>query len=268
MNDIFDFGRFGKLLKYECLTYLPRYIKVIPVFASILVFIWLFVSVTFDFEISSRAGFIFYLYLLAIWVSPYFVYGDINNRKKGYIYSMLPVSILEKMLSMTIVSVILVPVISYVILTLIDLLLYGFYCAGIGCFSGFEPFNPAVMDITPFFEEETIDNFLSGRMILAMCVSSVTTSMMFNALFRRFKIVKTLLLNMAVSFICNIVSTILMLLIPLYFPELIEFIYETINGYSDEEFLAIMYEFSFWWYMVVILFTLIVTFFRVKRVNY
>ena len=131
MNDIFDFGRFGKLFVYECRNYLPRYIKGMVVFASFLVAAWLF-TIASEYPLDSRTYFISALFFFAIFLSPYFVYKEMNNRKKGYFYAMLPASTFEKLLSMTLVSVVVVPAVVYLSLSVLLLV----YPKPLNCDSG------------------------------------------------------------------------------------------------------------------------------------
>lgn len=95
MNDIFDFGRFGKLFVYECRNYLPRYMKGLVVFSSVLFAAWM-LTIAMDFPLRDGTNVISVLYTLAIFLSPYFIYKDMNNRKRGYSYAMIPASTLEK----------------------------------------------------------------------------------------------------------------------------------------------------------------------------
>ena len=72
MNDIFDFGRFGKLFVYECRNYLPRYMKGLIVFSSVLFAAWM-LTIALDFPLRDRTDIISVLYTLAIFLSPYFI---------------------------------------------------------------------------------------------------------------------------------------------------------------------------------------------------
>ena len=100
MNEIFDIKRLWKLLQYEVVNYIPNFFKSLLIFASVIAAVWIF-SLTVDFDILpySRVALVTVLFTLAIILSPFIVYKDINNRKKGYIYAMIPASTLEKLLS-------------------------------------------------------------------------------------------------------------------------------------------------------------------------
>lgn len=185
MSDTFDFGRFCKLLKYECVNYLPRYVKGMMVFAGFIVALWAR-TIFYGSSINDRTGYIFALVVLATLLSPYFVYADINDRKKGYLYAMIPASNLEKLFSMMLVCMVAVPLFAYVALTATDILLWLFSMIGVGGFNKIVFLNPA-----PVFDYG----------VLIFYIASVSTVMMFNVLFRKHKIMKTVLFFIATFFV-------------------------------------------------------------------
>lgn len=186
MSDTFDFGRFCKLLKYECVNYLPRYVKGMLVFAGFIVASWA-CTIFYGSSINDRTDDIFALVVLATLLSPYFVYGEINDRKKGYLYAMIPASNLEKLFSMMLVCMVAVPLFAYVALTATDILLWLFSMIGVGGFNKIVFLNPA-----PIFDY--------GVLIL-FYIAAMSTVMMFNVLFRKHKIMKTVLFFIATFFV-------------------------------------------------------------------
>lgn len=184
MSDTFDFGRFSKLFKYECLNYLPRYVKGMLVFAGFIVASWAF-SIKEGYTINDRTDLIAVLLNFAVLLSPYFVYSDINNSKKGYLYAIIPASTLEKLLSMSLMCMVVVPVCAFVALTATDVLLWLFSMMGIGGFKEIAFLDLAVL--------------LDYRVIIS-AIAFVATPMMFNAVFRSHKILKTLLFFLALFF--------------------------------------------------------------------
>ena len=186
MSDTFDFGRFCKLLKYECVNYLPRYVKGMLVFAGFIVASWV-VTIFYGSSINDRTDEISDLVVLATLLSPYFVYGEINDRKKGYLYAMIPASNLEKLFSMMLVCMVAVPLFAYVALTATDVLLWLFSMIGVGGFNKIVFLNPA-----PIFDY--------GVLIL-FYIAAMSTVMMFNVLFRKHKIMKTVLFFIATFFV-------------------------------------------------------------------
>jgi hypothetical protein len=125
MNEVFDIKRLGKLVQYEVVNYMPRFFRTLLILASIIVATWL-LSFTLSFEILDydRSLLVKTLFTLAIVISPFIVYKDMNNRKKGYFYAMIPASTLEKLFSMVILCVVIVPLLTYAVLTGVDLLLW------------------------------------------------------------------------------------------------------------------------------------------------
>ena len=110
MNETFDIRRLSKLVGYEVVNYIPRFFKSLLIFASVIVAVWIF-SLTVEEPIMpyDRSELVNSLFVLAIVLSPLIVYKYINDRKKGYIYAMIPASTLEKLLSMIVLCVVIVP---------------------------------------------------------------------------------------------------------------------------------------------------------------
>ncbi|MBR3616638.1 MAG: hypothetical protein IKL56_08485 [Bacteroidaceae bacterium] len=273
MNDIFDFGRFGKLFVYECRNYLPRYIKGMVVFASFLVAAWLF-TIASEYPFDSRTNFITVLFFFAIFLSPYFVYKEMNNRKKGYFYAMLPASTFEKLLSMTLVSVVVVPAVVYLSLSVTDVLLYALSCAGAGYFTGLEFCNPFnlltdvdIVNLKWNFGDELAALF-SGKHIVLWCVMNISVVMMFNSIFRKHKIIKTLLFNMAVQFLFQIA----VIFFAVWFPEATErfadWVEHFLTDYTPGELLTMIDNTVLLVNTLVTVVALTITYFRIKRVNY
>ena len=260
MNDTFDFGRFGKLFFYECKNYLPLYIKGLIVFSAFIAAMWI-ATIAFDFSFPDRKEAIAFLYGLAVFLSPYFVYKSVNDRKKGYSYAMVPASTLEKLLSMSLVSFVVVPVAVYAALTMTDAFLYMLSCMGMGRFTGISVYNP-------FVALAQFDEIPFGNAMLAS-ICSISTGMMFNAIFRKNKIIKTVLFNMAVSFSMVIIGAVVMASFSAEtWSEIADFLNNFFEGYTPEEMFALcntLYNFG---YLLAIAVTLVITYFRIKRVNY
>ena len=117
MNEIFDIKRLGRLIKYEATNYIPNFFKSLLIFASVIAAVWIF-SLTVEEPIIpyDRSELVNSLFVLAITLSPFIVYKDMNDRKKGYIYAMIPASTLEKQLSMIVLCVVIVPILAYGVL--------------------------------------------------------------------------------------------------------------------------------------------------------
>ena len=268
MNDIFDFKRFAKLLKYECVNYLPRYIKGMVVFVSFLVAAWLF-SIVSEIEFSTRAPFMNVLFYFAIFLSPYFVYKEMNNRKKGYSYAMLPASTFEKLLSMSVVSILIVPVLVYLALSVTDVILYAISCAGAGNFTGLEFCNPLSLALPEWYLGEGFIDFFDAKLLVLSYVLSITVFMMFNSIFRKNKIIKTLLFNMGVQFLLQILFVFLAISNPGDILDVLrDWFVETFGNCTEAEIVSMLYNTAITLNVVSIAVVTTITYFRIKRVNY
>ena len=260
MNDIFDFGRFGKLFVYECRNYLPRYIKGLVVFAGFLVAAWM-LSMSIGGVMPDRSGYIGVLYNFAIILSPYFIYKHINDRKRGYSYAMIPASTLEKLLSMTIVSFIVVPVTVYAALTLTDVVLYALSSIGLGRFTGIILYNPFEVFIEDFGAPV-------GNVLLAT-FATISTAVMFNSIFRKSKIIKTVLFNMTAGFLLSLLAiTLVQLTSQEFWENMADRIGQFFRAYTYEEVIALYNTLATLGHLLVICVTLAITYFRIKKVNY
>ena len=84
MNETFDIKRLGRLIKYEVINYIPNFFKSLLIFASVIAAVWI-LSLTIEEPImpGGRDELVKVLFVLAITLSPFIVYKDMNNRKKG-----------------------------------------------------------------------------------------------------------------------------------------------------------------------------------------
>ena len=259
MNDIFSFGRFARLFRYECVNYLPRHIKGMAVYSGLIVLLWLF-TWTLRLELPDRSLFVGFLFYVAVVLAPYFVYGEFNHRKKGYYYAMLPASILEKYLSMLLMCIVVIPVVTYLLLTLTDIVLYCASYIGGGKFTGLVFYNPFTYDIFSM----GIYNWFENIMFIVATVSYI---MMFNALFRRFKIVKSMIAHVLLSFIMQIMTLVFVFCFP--FDALdssnISFIDLLLGNFEAE---AILHSFFISFTLLTTLVMQTIVYLRIKKVNY
>lgn len=198
MNETFDFNRFGKLFTYECGSYVPRFTKVIVIMACIVFASWI-ITVVYDDTIGFHVRKLLFssLFGISCFVGPFVAYKYMNDRKKGYAYAMLPASTLEKFTSMFLVCMIVLPMISYFTLVASDALLYLVSMCGVGGFVNIGIYNPLVIDLDG-----------NGFSMVMSYMASISLSMMFNSIFRKSKIIKTILVYMAVSFMSVILISI------------------------------------------------------------
>ena len=232
MNEVFDIKRFGKLMQYEVINYIPRYFKSLLIFASVIFAVWLF-STTVDFDVMStgRIGLIAVLFIFAVVLAPYIIYKDMNNRKKGYMYAMIPASTLEKLLSMIVVCLICVPVMTYAVLTATDIVLYLLSNLGIGSFMDIHFFNPFYDDTFTVFNKEMTEYVNPVFDNILYFISVIAYTMMFNTIFRKNKVLKTILFNMVVSFAFIMITT---TVVSVTSPEFWENFFEDFVSYVED----------------------------------
>ncbi len=271
MNEVFDIKRLGKLLQYEIVNYIPRCFRVLLIFASVIVATWL-LSFTLSYEIlaNDRSVLVKSLFILAVTISPFIVYKDMNNRKNGYIYAMIPASTLEKMLSMLLVSIAVVPVVAYAVLTATDILVFLLSKIGLGYFYKFTLYNPftdalgtmqLVNNNMGIYENPFYD-------ILLSFVTPIVGSMMFNTVFRKNKVLKTVLFLIAVFFIFVIVVTFMANNMPQLWENLYEFLTPRFKDMEYNEVISVCLVLARVWNLILITLFLTITYFRIKKINY
>ena len=266
MNDTFEIKRLSRLIKYELINYMPKFFKSLLIFASVIVAVWIF-SLTADIPVmpSGRVDLVRTLFVLAIILSPFIVYKNMNNRKKGYIYAMIPASTLEKLLSMIVLCVVVVPVLSYVVLTATDLLLWLFNKIGAGSFCEMAFYNPFAdtMAYSLYFDDESgcLLPFFDGLLYI---VYPVSYTIMFNTIFRKNKVMKTILFNIAVVF----TLVILALMNSGLFEEICRNIAPYFDSMTPVKYLGWMFVVSRCATVLLTTTFLTITYFRIKKVNY
>ena len=109
---------------------------------------------------------------------------------------------------------------------------------------------------------------LSGKHIVLWCVMNISVVMMFNSIFRKHKIIKTLLFNMAVQFLFQIA----MIFFAVWFPEAVErfadWVVHFLTDYTPGELLAMIDNTALLVNTLLTVVALTITYFRIKRVNY
>ena len=267
MNEVFDIKRFGKLVQYEVVNYMPRFFKSLLIYASIIFAVWI-LSVTMDSDIweDSRSVLVQFLFTLSVTLAPFIVYKDINDRKKGYMYAMIPASTLEKLLSMIVLCVVVVQLLSYMVLQATDILLWLFSQGGIGSFMQLDVYNPFADSLgTVTLKNGDVDEF---SLPLLDCFLSTEVpifyAMMFNVIFRKNKVLKTVLFNIALAF----VSVVLMAM--LFDTEFIDKAWDMLRDCFDSEEGFIRFWLVFWRIFALLFgfLYLVITYYRIKKVNY
>ena len=110
MNNLFSIRRLSVLLNKDLRQSFLVSFNTLLVFASSYAFLCIFSLFTsFQFTPDDRIPFFFLFTLLFVMMLPRLVYGNVNDKVKGIEYGMLPVSYLEKFVSMIITVGIVAP---------------------------------------------------------------------------------------------------------------------------------------------------------------
>ena len=269
MNETFDIKRLGRLIKYEVINYIPNFFKSLLIFASVIAAVWIF-SLTVDFNVCphSRAGLVNALFVLAIVLSPFIVYKDMNDRKKGYIYAMIPASTLEKLLSMIVLCVVIVPLLAYAVLTATDLLLWLLSKVGIGPFLHMEFYNPFTA-VKLVDDEYLLPHIYPVFDSIIYFVNLIAYTIMFNTIFRKNKVLKTILFNMAMSFAFVILTAVVVnITTPEFWEDMFEGLVEWLDGKTDVELFGYVMTTVRCLTILMSMAFLSITYFRIKKVNY
>ena len=181
-------------------------------------------------------------------------------------YAMIPASTLEKLLSMIVLCVVVVQLLSYAVLEATDMLLWLLSQAGVGSFVQLEIYNPFADNWGTIILENgdigglglpLLDSFLSTEV-------PIFYAMMFNAIFRKNKVVKTILFNMALAFVTVVLT------VAVFDTDFVGDVWEMLRNCFDSEEGFIRFWLVFW-RIATLLFGflyLAITYFRIKKVNY
>ena len=269
MNDTFDIKRLGRLIKYEVTNYIPNFFKSLLIFASVIAAVWIF-SLTVDFDVCpySRDALVGSLFILAIVLSPFIVYKDMNNRKKGYIYAMIPASTLEKLLSMIVLCVVIVPLLTYAVLTATDMLLWLLSKVGIGSFLHMEFYNP--FTTVEFVDDEYLQPYIYPVFdSIIYFVNLIAYTIMFNTIFRKNKVLKTILFNIAMSFAFVILTAVIAnITTPEFWEDMFGGLVEWLDEKTDVELFGYVMTTVRCLTILMSMAFLSITYFRIKKVNY
>ena len=269
MNEIFDIKRLGRLIKYEATNYIPNFFKSLLIFASVIAAVWIF-SLTVDFPVlpDSRDALVGTLFILAIVLSPFIVYKDMNDRKKGYIYAMIPASTLEKLLSMIVLCVVIVPLLAYAVLTATDLLLWLLSKAGIGPFLHMEFYNPFTA-VKLVDDEYLLPHIYPVFDSIIYFVNLIAYTIMFNTIFRKNKVHKTILFNISMTFACVILTAVVVnITTPEVWEAMFEGLVERLDEKTDVELFGYLMTTVRCLTILMSMAFLSITYFRIKKVNY
>lgn len=123
MNNIFDIQRFGKVLVNDFKTkYKTKFFTITGI--AFYPFVFVLLSI-FDWDLFILGSHIRHALTMtigafSILLAPFILYGNVNKRKRGTDYIMLPASAFEKYLSMLIMCIVVAPVTTVAACYLVD----------------------------------------------------------------------------------------------------------------------------------------------------
>lgn len=224
MSNTFDINRFGKVISLDVKRYVSQFGLTFLILSAMPIVLWLF-SLAFGFTMPCVARVA--ITSITVWLSAILVpakaFGHINLQHEGVSFAMLPVSNIEKFLSIAILCIltpIAVMVCSYGIDSLLTLLPWGgfdkFVSGGV-----MQSINDYLISITAYGDdvEETksiisLFDHIAANEELYMFVSALFTVGLFllgNSLFKTHKTAKTLALMIGMSYVASMVMQVFML---------------------------------------------------------
>ncbi len=193
MNNIFNFNRFGKVLVNDLKT---KYITKVLTITGIALFPFLFVLISFFrsdvpvyMEGDLRCFLIFLFGTVIMFLAPFIIYGNVNRRKRGTDYIMLPASSFEKYLSMLLVCIVVVPVTAIAACFAVDAVAATIFPSVIRGYS--------IKWFNSYFDWDIY--------LIAVLYSSVT--ILGNLVFRKHKIITTACISFIVAVISFTIAT-------------------------------------------------------------
>lgn len=124
MNNLFSLHRFAILLRKDLMQALRNSFNTFLVLESLYVFVSLFsIFISYAINPVERVSFFFFFFLLFVIMLPRLVYGNVNDKKGGIEYGMLPVSFVEKFISMILTVGVVMPALFVASVFVIDILL-------------------------------------------------------------------------------------------------------------------------------------------------
>ncbi len=192
MSNVFNINRFGNILAKELKEYYSKYgISILSILGAYVIY-WLIVLLFGDAQMpSDRASFFMLLFLVAIYLAPLKLYGDVNNNNSGIFYAMTPASTLEKFISMLINTLIVTPIVFILLFSALDGLLTLISFGGKG------------------FQEFSLSTLVFNRTMIYYVVGTTLSVSYFifgNLFFKRHKGAKTILSAFAINFVLIIIA--------------------------------------------------------------
>ena len=183
MNNTFDFKRFNQVLAYDWKRFIRNFGITLLVWMSMPVMFWV-TSLVFDFELDPFVRFSIIAALMAITVmlAPARIYGKVNLPREGVAFAMLPVTNLEKFISMFLYCSVLTPLLTVLGSWLFDCLMT------LLPFGGFVEFIPLWDALSEAASNEGVAYFVG---VIAVFLAESSIFMFGNMIFKRRKTGKT-----------------------------------------------------------------------------
>ena len=255
-NEVFNFGRFGKLLGKEIMEFFRKEWSMLIFIVAFVVVIILYFALSpslGNFANRNLNGIYVLVGILAM-IMPTQLYGVVNDRQRGVPYALLPASALEKFLSMFLVCVVIVPVILRTLVLGIEGLLALF--TAVGGPDGF--FNCP-------FTADTIELYFRD---LGMMVIFQSAFFFGNLLFKKNKILFTFLWLAILHIVIFLLG---MLVLELCFEEgtqLFTYLSELDSEAVPETLNVLLNIFTYAYVYGIQLILYILSFFRIKKLQY
>lgn len=212
MSNAFNISRFNRLLALDGRNYFKRFGLVLVIIIGVNVVAWAAFSFLPYLEITevlplNRYLLITLLAAISIAMAPGIAFGDINDKRAGASQMMMPVSTLEKFLSLFLYCCLLTPVLcvvgSLIIDTLLALLPFGEY-EGFTWSQFVMQFHPKSLIVNAADDENLWDLtfFLSGDYQYWLQMIALPSVCLFaNLIFKKNKVAKTFLVAALIWFL-------------------------------------------------------------------
>ena len=260
MNPKFSWNRFCKVVAKDGRSLWSNYGLTMLIISMLPFAFWLFKFVlsVMTHNISEtdpdlrRSFYFFALPLLVAIMAPSRMYRTCNLPKEGVYFAMLPASKLEKYLSMMLYCVIVCPLLSFLAILLMDTLLsvlpFGSYMQGWWVDNA----TVSMGDDVPGYIVWGV-----GILIFLLYFKKVMLFMFTSTIFKRHKVIKTVLWLMAIYFVLSLIMMPLLVVIGNSYSESIETFfgsyrvdYELLGGYVLWSAVAVQFVVSavlVWW---------------------
>lgn len=116
MKKIININRVGKLIKKDLSENLRKIVVIISTMIITTIAVWLLTVILKGNSATGtteRLHFIRALTFVSLFITPFILYGFINHKFHGVNYTLIPATVLEKLISIFIVSSVIVPVVIF-----------------------------------------------------------------------------------------------------------------------------------------------------------